>query len=42
VQGRELDGVLQEVTGAARSVRMLAHDPERHPEALLRDKRGEA
>ena len=42
VQSEELDGTLQEVTRAARSVRVLADYLERHPEALLRGKRGEA
>jgi len=42
VQSQELDGTLQEMTGAARSVRVLADYLERHPEALLRGKRGEA
>jgi paraquat-inducible protein B len=37
-----LDGTLQEVGGAARSLRVLADYLERHPEAILRGKPGEA
>ena len=42
VQGQELDSTLQEVNRAARSLRVLADYLERHPEALLRGKKGEA
>jgi len=42
VLGQQLDGTLQEVSGAARAVRLLADYLERHPEALLRGKTGEA
>src|SRR5271167_3837321 len=42
VQGQELDSTLREVRGAARSLRVLADYLERHPEALLRGKQGEA
>jgi paraquat-inducible protein B len=42
VLGQQLDSTLQEVSGAARSVRLLADYLERHPEALLRGKAGEA
>jgi paraquat-inducible protein B len=42
VQAQELDATLQEVTRAARSVRVLADYLERHPEALVRGKAGEA
>jgi len=42
VQSQELDNTLQEVTRAARSLRVLADYLERHPEALLRGKRVEA
>jgi len=38
---QQLDGTLQEVSGAARAVRLLAEDLERHPEALIRGKTGE-
>jgi paraquat-inducible protein B len=41
-QFQQLDSTLQEVSRAARSVRVLADYLERHPEALLRGKRGEA
>jgi paraquat-inducible protein B len=37
-----LDGTLQEVSGAARSLRLLADYLERHPEAFIRGKTGEA
>ena len=40
VQG--LDGTLQDVGGAARSLRVLADYLERHPEALIRGKTGDA
>ena len=39
---QQLDSTLQEVSRAARSVRVLADYLERHPEALLRGKKGEA
>ena len=42
VQSQELDSTLREVRGAARAVRVLADYLERHPEALLRGKKGEA
>ena len=42
VLGEELGATLQEVKGAARSVRVLADFLERHPEALIRGKTGEA
>lgn len=42
VLGAELGGALQEVSRAARSLRVLADYLERHPEALLRGKAGEA
>jgi paraquat-inducible protein B len=42
VQSQELDGTLREVSGAARSLRVLADYLQRHPEALLRGKPGEA
>lgn len=42
VQSQELDSTLLEVTRAARSMRVLADYLERHPEALLRGKTGEA
>jgi paraquat-inducible protein B len=38
--GTELSGTLDEVTRAARSMRVLADFLERHPEALIRGKRG--
>jgi paraquat-inducible protein B len=38
----QLGATLQEVSGAARSVRVLADYLERHPESLLRGKPGEA
>jgi paraquat-inducible protein B len=40
--GAELANTLQEVSRAARSVRVLADYLERHPEALIRGKTGEA
>jgi paraquat-inducible protein B len=42
VLGAELGNTLQEVSRAARSVRVLADYIERHPEALIRGKTGEA
>jgi len=42
VLGAELGNTLQEVSQAARSVRVLADYLERHPEALIRGKTGEA
>jgi paraquat-inducible protein B len=42
VQSQELDSALQEVSRAARSIRVLADYLERHPEALVRGKTGEA
>jgi paraquat-inducible protein B len=42
VLGQQLDSTLQEVGGAARSLRLLADYLERHPEALLRGKSGDA
>jgi len=42
VQSQELDSTLREVSGAARSLRVLADYLQRHPEALLRGKKGEA
>jgi paraquat-inducible protein B len=42
VQSQELDSTLREVRSAARSLRVLADYLERHPEALLRGKQGEA
>jgi paraquat-inducible protein B len=42
VLGAELGNTLQEVSRAARSVRVLADFLERHPEALIRGKTGEA
>jgi len=42
VLGQELENTLGEVSGAARSLRLLADYLERHPEALLRGKTGEA
>ena len=38
----ELNNMLQEGGGAARSLRVLADYLERHPEALIRGKTGEA
>jgi paraquat-inducible protein B len=40
VQLQQLDSTLQEVSGAARSVRVLADYLELHPEALIRGKKG--
>jgi paraquat-inducible protein B len=40
-KSQELDTMLMELTRAARSVRVLADYLERHPEALLRGKKGE-
>jgi paraquat-inducible protein B len=37
----DLANTLQEMTKAARSLRTLADDLDRHPEALLRGKRGD-
>ena len=42
VKSQELDDTLQEVNRAARSIRLLTDYLQRHPEALLRGKRGEA
>jgi paraquat-inducible protein B len=42
VLGEELGTTLQEVSRAARAVRVLADFLERHPEALIRGKTGEA
>ena len=42
VLGAELGNTLQEVSRAARSIRVLADFLERHPEALIRGKTGEA
>jgi paraquat-inducible protein B len=41
-QIQQLDSTLQEVSRAARSLRVLADYLERHPEALVRGKNGEA
>jgi paraquat-inducible protein B len=41
-QIEQLDSTLQEVSRAARSFRVLADYLERHPDALLRGKKGEA
>ena len=41
-QIQQLDSTLQEVSRAARSMRVLADYLERHPEALVRGKKGEA
>jgi len=41
-QTQQLNATLQEISGAARSVRVLADYLERHPEALIRGKQGEA
>jgi paraquat-inducible protein B len=41
-QVQQIDSTLQEVSRAARSLRVLADYLERHPEALLRGKKGEA
>jgi paraquat-inducible protein B len=42
VLGQQLDSTLQEVSGAARALRLLADYLERHPEALIRGKTGDA
>jgi len=42
VLSQQLDSTLQEVGGAARALRLLADYLERHPEALIRGKPGEA
>jgi len=42
VLGEQLGNTLQEVNGAARGLRLLADYLERHPEALIRGKPGEA
>ena len=42
VQVQQLGSTLQEVSCAARSLRVLSDYLERHPEALLRGKKGEA
>jgi len=42
VLGEQLGSTLQEVSSAARSVRVLADYLERHPESLIRGKPGEA
>jgi paraquat-inducible protein B len=42
VQVQHLDSTLQEVSRAARSLRVLADYLERHPETLVRGKKGEA
>ena len=42
LQAQELDHTLQEVARAASSVRVLADYLERHPEALIRGKKGDA
>jgi paraquat-inducible protein B len=42
VQIQQLGNTLQEVSRAARSIRVLADYLERHPEALIRGKKGEA
>ena len=42
VQSQQLESTLLEVSRAARSMRVLADFLERHPEALLRGKKGEA
>ena len=41
-QMQQLGSTLQEVSRAARSLRILADYLERHPEALIRGKKGEA
>ena len=41
-QVQRLDSTLEEVSRAARSIRVLTDYLERHPEALLRGKKGEA
>ena len=42
IQAQELDTTLQSVAGAANSVRVLADYLDRHPESLIRGKKGEA
>jgi len=42
VQVQQLGNTLQEVSRAARSLRVLADYLERHPETLVRGKKGEA
>ena len=42
MHGQQLGSTLQEVSRAARSLRVLADYLERHPEALIRGKTGEA
>jgi paraquat-inducible protein B len=42
LQVQQLDHTLQEVSRAARSLRVLADYLERHPETLVRGKKGEA
>jgi paraquat-inducible protein B len=42
LQVQQLDSTLQEVSRAARSLRVLADYLERHPETLVRGKKGEA
>jgi paraquat-inducible protein B len=42
VQLQQLNDTLREVSRAARSLRVLTDYLERHPEALLRGKKGEA
>ncbi len=42
VQSQQLGNTLQEVSRAARSMRVLADYLERHPETLIRGKKGEA
>jgi len=37
---QQLGGTLQEVSGAARALRLLADYLERHPESLIRGKKG--
>lgn len=41
VLGQQLDSTLQEVSDAARALRLLADYLERHPESLIRGKKGE-
>jgi paraquat-inducible protein B len=41
-QIQQLDSTLQEVSNAARSIRVLSDYLERHPESLIRGKKGEA
>jgi paraquat-inducible protein B len=42
VKSQQLEDTLQQVNRAARSIRLLTDYLQRHPEALLRGKRGEA